>query len=81
MYRISNLNKLKNFNVQVLVRNLGLCLIRKKSSKIYKECLKKFFWPKILTINTLCVNVCRKYECYKNQMPYYNVKSFKKSNF
>jgi hypothetical protein len=30
---------------------------------------------------TLCVNVNKMYECDKNQMPYFNVKNFKKSNF
>ncbi len=35
----------------------------------------------ISTLNTLCVNVYKMYECDKNQMPYSNVKDFKKSNF
>jgi hypothetical protein len=30
---------------------------------------------------TLYVNVYKMYECDKNQVPYYNVKSFKNSNF
>jgi len=38
----------------------------------------KTFWPKILTTNTLGANVHRMYECDKNQVPYCNVKSFKK---
>jgi hypothetical protein len=80
MYRMSNLNKFKD-SYQVLEKSPKLCLIRKRSSKTYKECLNFFFWPKILTINTLCANVCKMYECDKNQMPYYNVKSYKKSNF
>ncbi len=46
-----------------------------------KKCLNNFFWPKIFTINTLCANVYKIYECDKNQMPYYHVKSFKKPNF
>ncbi len=50
----------------------------KKSSKTHKECLNKFFWPNILTTNTLGINVHKMYECDKNQMPYCNVKSFKK---
>jgi len=40
-----------------------------------------FFWPKIFTTNTLCTNVYKTYECGKNQMPYYDVKNFKKSIF
>jgi hypothetical protein len=42
---------------------------------------KQFFWPKILTTNTLSTNVHKMYECDKNQVPYYNVKIFKKWNF
>jgi hypothetical protein len=41
---------------------------------------KQLFWPKIFTPSTLCVNVYKMHECDKNQMPYHNVKSFKKSN-
>jgi len=54
--------------------------MKKRSSRIHKECLNNFFWPKIFTTNTLCINVYKMYECYINQMPYYNVKCFKKSN-
>jgi hypothetical protein len=53
----------------------------KKSSRIHKECLNNFFWPKIFTTNTLYLNVYKIYECDKNQMLYCNVKSFEKSNF
>ncbi len=76
---MSNLNNFKD-SYQVLENNLRLCLLRKKSSRIRKECLNNFFWPKVFTTNTLCVNVYKIYECDKNQMPYCNVKSFKKSN-
>jgi hypothetical protein len=55
--------------------------MKTKSLKTHKECLNKLFWPKIFTTNTLHVNVYKMYECDKNQMPYCNVKSFKKSNF
>ncbi len=37
--------------------------------------------PKIFTTNTLCANVYKVYKCVSNQMPYCNVKSFKKSSF
>ncbi len=80
MHRMSNLNKFKD-SYQVLEKNPRLCFMRKKSSKTHKECLNKFFWPKIFTTNTLCVNVYKMYECDKNQMPYYNVEGLKKSNF
>ncbi len=53
----------------------------KKSSRIHKECLNNFFWPKIFITNTLYLNVYKMYEYDKNQMPYCNVKSFEKSNF
>jgi hypothetical protein len=60
MHRMLNLNKFK-YSYEVLEKHLGLCLMReKKSSKIHKECLNKFFWPKIIITNTLCLNV------YKN---------------
>jgi hypothetical protein len=50
---------------------------KKKSSKIHKECLNKYFGPKILTTNILDINVHKMYGCDKNQVPYCNVKSFK----
>ncbi len=53
----------------------------KKRLRTCKECLNNFFWYKIFTTNTLCVNVYKMYECEKNQMPYCNVNFFKKSNF
>ncbi len=80
MHRMSNLNKFKD-SYQVLEKNLGLCFMRKKSSKTHKECLNNFFLPKMFTTNTLCAKVYKMYECDKNKMPYYNVKSLKKSNF
>jgi hypothetical protein len=80
MHRMSRLNKFKD-SYQVLEKNPGLCFMRKKSSRIHKECLNNFFWPKIFTTNTLCVNVYKMHECDKNQMPNCNVKSFKKSIF
>jgi hypothetical protein len=80
MHRMSNLNKFK-YSYQVLEKNPRLCHMRKKSSKIHNEYLNDFFWPKIFTTNTLCVNVYKMYDCENNQMPYCNVKSFKKSNF
>ncbi len=52
----------------------------KKGSKTHKGCLNNFFWPNFFTTNTLCLNVYKVYECDKNQMPYCNVKNFKKSN-
>jgi len=80
MHRMSNLNKFK-YSYEVFEKKLGLCFMRKKRLRIHKECLNNFFWPKIFTTNTLCVNVYKMYEGDKNQMPYYNVKSFKKSKF
>ncbi len=56
-------------------------LHEKKSSMIHKKCLNNFFWPKIFITNTLRVNTYKMYECGKNQMPYCNVKGFKKSIF
>jgi len=80
MHIMSNLNKFKD-SYQVLEKNPGLCFMRKKSSRILKECLNNIFWPKIFTTNTLCANVYKMYEGNKNQMFYCNVESFKKSNF
>ncbi len=73
---MSNLNKFKD-SYQVLKKNPGLCRMRKKSSRIHKECLDNFFRPKIFTTNTLCVNVYKMYECDKNEMPYCNVRFLK----
>jgi hypothetical protein len=75
MHRMSNLNKFKD-SYQVLEKNLGLCFMRKKSSKTHKECLNNFFLPKMFTTNTLCAKVYKMYECDKNKMPYCNVKKF-----
>jgi hypothetical protein len=81
MHRMSNLNKFKD-SYQVVEKNPRLCFMKeKKSSRIYKQCINNFFWPKIFATNTLCANVHKMYECDKNQIPYYNVKSFLKSNF
>ncbi len=55
--------------------------MKKKSSRIYNKYLNNFFWPKISTTNVACANLYKMYECDKNQMPYYNVKSLKKSIF
>jgi len=77
---MSNLNKSKD-SYQVFEKHLKLFLIRKKSSKTHKKCLNNFFWPKILSTNTLCINVYKMYECDKNQMPYCNVKNFKQKKF
>jgi len=55
-----------------------ILFLKKKSSKTHKECLNKFFWRKTFTTNTLGTNLHKMYECDKNQMPYCNVKSFKK---
>jgi hypothetical protein len=41
--------------------------LEKKNSNIHKECLNKFFWPKILTTNILGTNVYKMYECDINQ--------------
>jgi hypothetical protein len=54
-----------------------LSLEKKKSSRTHKECLNKYFRPKILTTNILDIDVHKMYECDKNQMPYCNVKKFK----
>jgi hypothetical protein len=80
MHRMSNLNKFMD-SYQVFEKNLGFCHMRKKSSMTHKECLNNFFWPKIFTTNTLCVNVYKMYECEKNQMPYCNVIFFHKVKF
>ncbi len=77
---MSNLNKIKD-SYQVLEKNPKLCLMRKNNSKIHKECLNNFFLSKIFTTNTLCANVHKICECDKNQMSYYNVKSFQMSKF
>jgi hypothetical protein len=80
MHRMLNFKKF-NDSYQVLEKNPRLCFMKnKKSSRIHKECLNNFFWPNIFIINTLCFNMYKIYECDKNQMPYCNVKSFKKSN-
>ncbi len=42
---------------------------------------KQFFLAQDFYHNTLCVNMYKLHECDNLQMPYYNVKSFKKSNF
>jgi hypothetical protein len=67
MHNMSNLNKFKNSNYQVLENNLGFCLLKKKSSRTHKECLNKFFWPKIPTTNTLGTNVHKMYGCDKTK--------------
>jgi hypothetical protein len=79
MHRMSNLNKFKD-SYQALEKNLRLYCMRKKSSNTHKECLNDFFWPKISTTNTLCVNVYKIYVYDNNQMFYCNIIFFKKSN-
>jgi len=69
MHKMSNLNNFKD-SYQVFENNPKLCLMKKKSSRTRKEYLNNFFWPKIFTKNTLCVNVYKMYEYDKNQMPY-----------
>jgi hypothetical protein len=80
MHRMLNLNKFKN-SYEVFEEHSRLYLMRKKKSKIHKECLNNFFWPKIFITNTLCPNVYKIYEFDKNPMPYHNIKKFKTSNF
>ncbi len=75
IHSMSNLNKFQN-SYQSLEKIPRLCLLRKISSKSHNECLNKYFWPKILTTNTLGTNVYKMYECDKKKMPYYNVKGF-----
>jgi hypothetical protein len=77
MINISNLNKFQD-SYQILEINPRFCLWGNCFSRIHKEYLNKFFWPKIFTTNTLSTNVYKIYECDKNQLPYYNVKNFKK---
>jgi len=77
MHNMSNLNTFQN-SYQILEKNTRLYFLRKKSLKTHNECLHKVFWPKILTIDTLGTNVHKMCECDKNQVPYCNVKKFKK---
>ncbi len=72
MHSMSNLNKFQD-SYQVQKQNPRFCLLKKKHLRIHKECLNKFFWPKILITNTLGTNVHKMYECDKNQVPYCNV--------
>jgi hypothetical protein len=81
MHGMSNLNKFKE-SYQVLENNLALCLMRKKKLQGFiRNVLNNFFWPKIFTINTLCANVYKIYECDKNQILYFHVIFFKKPIF
>jgi len=48
------------------------------SANIHKECLNNLFCFKIITTNTLVVNVCKMFKCDKNQLPYCDVQNFKK---
>jgi hypothetical protein len=77
---MSNLNKFQNY-YKSLEKNSRLFLLKKKGSKTHKKCLNKYFWPKILTTNTLGTNVYKMYGCDKNQMLYYNVNGFEKWDF
>jgi hypothetical protein len=67
MHNMSNLNKLQN-SYQVFKKIQNFVSKEKKSSKTHKECLNNFFWPKILTTNTLGTNVHKMYDCNKNQL-------------
>jgi hypothetical protein len=80
MHSMLDLKKFEN-SYQILEKKSILCFLRKKSSKTHKECLNKFIWHKIFITNTLGINVHKMYECDKYQMPYYNVKKFKKRKF
>jgi len=80
MHTMSNLNKFRD-SYQVLEKNPQLCFLKKKGWKTHKKCLNKFFWFKILTTNTLSINLHKIYQFDKNQIPYCNVKSFKSENF
>jgi hypothetical protein len=80
MYRMSNLNKLKDF-YQIFEKNSRLCFMRKKVQGLIRNVLNIFIGPRSLSPTPLCANVYKMYECDKNQMPYCSVKKFKKSNF
>ncbi len=80
MHRMSNQNKFQD-SYQVFEKKSRTLSHEKNNSKTRKECLNNFFWANIFTTNTLCANVYKMYEHDKNQMPYCNVKSFKKSIF
>jgi hypothetical protein len=60
VHRMSILNKFQD-SYKVLEKNLELCLMEKRSLAIDKKCLNNFFWPKIFTTNTLCVDVYKMY--------------------
>jgi hypothetical protein len=79
MHSMSNLNKSQN-SYQVL-KFWDFVSRGNKGSKTHKEYLNIFLGHKILTTNTLGTNVHKIYECDKNQVPYCNVKKFKKWNF
>ncbi len=55
--------------------------MKKRSSRTHKECLNKLFFLMIFITNILVANVYKMLKCDKNQMFYYNVKSFKNENF
>jgi hypothetical protein len=73
MHNISNLNKFQD-SYQVLEKNPKHCFLKKKRSRIHKECLKIFFGPRFLA-QTPLVLVHKSYEHDKNQVLYCNVKS------
>jgi len=60
---------------------LSLFVFLKKKSRIHNLFILFFWGPKILTPNTLNINVHKMYECDKNQMPYWNIKCYKKYVF
>jgi hypothetical protein len=81
MHRMLNLNKFKD-SYQVLEKKSKILSTTKKIIlKTHKECFNTFFCPEIFFTNMLCANVYKSYESDKNQVPYYNIKIFKKSNF
>ncbi len=63
---------------KIPTKSKTLSLDHKKRSRIHKECLHKFFWLGNFTPKTLSTNVHKMYECDKIQVPYCNVKNFKK---
>ncbi len=58
MHNMLNLNKFQN-SYQVLEKIQDFVSWEKKSSRTHKDCLNNFFWPKILTTNTLNRNVIK----------------------
>ncbi len=76
---MSNLNKFKD-SYQVLEKNPRLSFMIKKVQGSYGMSKQLLLAQDFLPQTLLCVIVYKVYECDKNQMPYCNVESFKKSN-